>query len=261
MISEEELQNITLIRSGKSRLTKRDRFNPMFPLRRFVLCDYCKESITGSTSRGNGGLFNYYHCKNKHCVMFGKTIKKDILEKQFIEYLEKITPKKKFLEVFKATVLDLWEEKGRLFDLEGKKYEKELMTLGEKRKKVFEMLENGFYSQDEFKERKAEVENQIATTKISMSECNIDKFDIEAVLAFATNFIGNLGRQWFDLSPTLRPRFQKLVLPEGIPYQREKGFGTAKLGYIYEQNENFCDKQSRLVDSAGLEPAIFSMPY
>ena len=108
MITTEELFNIQLVRSGKSKLAKRDRFNPMFPLRRFVLCDYCKESLTGSTSRGNGGLFNYYHCKNKHCTMFGKTIKKDVLEKAFIEYLEKITPKNKFLEIFKATVLDLW---------------------------------------------------------------------------------------------------------------------------------------------------------
>jgi len=43
----------------------------------------------------------------------------------------------------------------------------------------------------------------------------------------------------FDLSSQLRPRFQKLVFPEGIPYQRNKGFGTTKLGLIFKLNQQF----------------------
>lgn len=256
MISQKEYQNIVLIRTEKKKMFLRDRFNPNFPLRRTALCDTCKRPLTGSTSRGNGGRYHYYHCQNKHCSMFGKAIKKDIVEKEFIEYLSKITPKEKFLEIFKETVLDVWQEKGQLFETESEKYKKELLGLEERRKKVFDMLEAGSYTKEEFKERKAEIENQIAATKISMSECQIDKLDVEGALSFATNFISNLGRQWFDLSPTLRPRFQKLVLPEGVPYKRGKGFGTAKLGLIYEQIEKSGDKKSHLVDPRGIEPLI-----
>lgn len=89
------------------------------------------------------------------------------------------------------------------------------------------------------KERLAEVENQIMASKISLSEADIEKFDVEAVLTCATNFIKNLGRQWIGPASQLRPRFQKLVFPEGIPYSCEKGFGTAKLGYTYEQIKRF----------------------
>lgn len=254
MINDEEYQNIVLICSGKIKKFKRNNANPEFTLCGTVFCDHCKEKITGSTSRGNGGLYSYYHCKNKNCPLFGRTIKKDVIEKEFLHMLGKVTPKSKFLEVFKETVLDLWKEKGESLESERGKYEKQLAVLTEKRKKVFDMLENGSYTREDFQERKVEIDNEIIATKISMSECNIDKLDVEGVLTFATNFINNLGRQWFELSTEIRPRFQKLVFPEGIPYIRGEGFGTAKLGLIYEQNRGFDPKLSLLVPPPGLEP-------
>jgi hypothetical protein len=54
------------------------------------------------------------------------------------------------------------------------------------------------------------------------------------------------------LTPEVRPRFQKLVLPEGIPYDRETGFGTAKLGLIYELNRRFERQKSPVVDLGGI---------
>lgn len=42
------------------------------------------------------------------------------------------------------------------------------------------MREDGSYTKEEFLERKQEIDNQAAAVKISMSECKIDRFDIEA---------------------------------------------------------------------------------
>ena len=83
-----------------------------------------------------------------------------------------------------------------------------------------------------------------------MSEARIDQFDIEATLNYAIKFITNLGRFWFDLKPELRPRFQQLVFPDGLPYTREQGFGTAKLGLIYEIYQASKGKKSALVHHA-----------
>lgn len=59
----------------------------------------------------------------------------------------------------------------------------------------------------------------------------------------------------------MRTRFQKLIFPEGIPYARTSGFGTAKLGLIYEINRQSDGDLSQVVDPAGLEPATSSMPW
>ena len=254
MITKEEAYQIRLVRSGKANLVKRDRYNPEFPLRRTVICASCRRPLTGSVARGNGGEYPYYHCHNETCPMFGKAIRKLDLEREFLAYMERITPKDDFLKSFRETVLDLWKEEGRTFELEAGKWANQLGQLETKKKRIYEMREEGSYTKEEFLERKQEVENEIMAVKISLSEARIEQFDIEGALIYTTNFIRDLGRQWFDLSPQLRPRFQQLVFPEGIPYSRNEGFGTAKLGHIYELNRSFAGRKSHLVAPPGIEP-------
>jgi len=251
MITKEDMHQIQAIRAGKAgRLgVKKDRFNPAFPLRKTVVCASCSRPYTGGFSRGRNDTYPYYHCHNRTCVMYGKGIPKEKLEQEFLKHLEALTPRQNFLALLKETVIDVWKEKGQLFEEHAQQYEKQLAELEAKRKRVFEMREDGSYSPDEFRERKGEVESEIAAVKISLSESRIEQFDIEGVLTYATNFISNLGRQWFDLAPTLRPRFQKLLFPEGLPYDRAHGFRTAKLGLVFEINQACLGEKSQLVDS------------
>ncbi len=254
MITREEMQKIQLVRSGKSSGNfRRNKFNPVFPLRRTAMCASCGKSLTGSISRGNGGQYPYYHCGDKQCSMYGKCISKDKIEKEFIEHLMQIAPKAKWFEVFKETVLNVWEEKGRSFELDAEGYQAKLNSLLEKKARIRDLLEEGTYTKEDGKERLAEVENQITAAKISLSEAKIEQFDIEAALSYATNFISDLGRQWFDLPAQLRPRFQKLVFPEGLPYSLTSGYGTAKLGLIYEINRRSSGDLSPLVDPRRFE--------
>lgn len=239
MITMEEYHKIRLLLSGKTLGIKHKKINPNFPLKGTVKCGYCGKPLTGSGSRGNGGVYLYYHCYNKQCTMQGKAISKNKLEDGFVEYVGNITPKKEFLDLFKETVLDLWDEKNLDFKGEIQNYEKQLTILEGKRKRIFEMREDGTYTKEEFRERKEEIENQVMATKISLSETKIDQFDIESVLSYATNFISDLGRQWRDLSAS-HSRFQKMVFPEGISYRRKEGFRTTRLGVIYEINQD-CD--------------------
>jgi site-specific DNA recombinase len=263
MITEDELTEILFVLSGKSRkIAKYEKQNPDFPLRRTVTCSPCNRMLTGSAPKGNGGRYLYYHCQNKQCSEYGKSIRKADLEKDFLVYLSKITPKQEFLNYFKETVLDLWQEKGKSFEIDAHKYENHLVELTEKRKRIFDMREDGSYTQEQFKERLQEIDTEMVSTKISISENKIEQFDIEGALEYATSFIKQLGQQWFDLPHELKPRFQKLVFPVGCPYSRQTGFGTMKLGYIYELNE--INRQtggdlSTLVDPTGLEPATSSV--
>lgn len=246
MITKEECFKIQSILSGKSNRVKKVRMNPDFPLRRTVKCGICGGQLTGSCPHGNGGKYYYYHCYNKECSMYAKAINKKELESDFIKCLNEVTPKKEFLVVFKTTVLDVWGKKGFDFKIDAQNYERQLTVLEEKRKSIFEMREDGSYTPKEFRERKGEIENRIMATKISLSETRIEQFDIESVLSYANNFITNLGRQWLDLA-TSHSRFQKMVFPEGISYIRGKGFGTAKLGLIYELNRTCGTEKSLLV--------------
>ena len=246
MITKLEYFKIRAILSGNWLNVKHVRKNPNFPLRGTVLCGRCGRPLTGSCPHGNGGKYYYYSCYNKDCLMYGKAIKKKDLEDGFVKYLSNVTPKKDFLELFKVTVMDFWEKKVNDFKRDTQRYEGQLAVLEEKRKRIFEMREDGSYTPEEFRERKQEIENEIMTTKISLDETRSEQFDIEGVLSYATNFIANLGRQWLDLDFS-QSRFQKLVFPEGISYRRDKGFRTTRLGLIYELNRTCGNKKSLLV--------------
>ncbi len=124
------------------------------------------------------------------------------------------------------------------------------------------MREDGEYTKIQFNDRIAEVENKIMATTISLNETQIEQFDIGATVTYATNFISNLSRIWFDLSPELKPRFQKLVFPQGVYYDAKTKFRTTKLGYIYrfiQKKEEEKPQISTYVDPTGLEPATSSL--
>lgn len=235
MITREEMHRIRLIRAGKGlsgRPMKRNRHNPAFPLKKTVICASCNRPLTGSTPRGNGGRYCYYHCKNSACAEYAKSIPKAILEAAFIDFLRRITPDERVLTVIREAVKDICEEKRINIKPETRRHEKTIASLKERKMRICELLEEGTYSGSYGKERLAELENKLMAANIALSEVQTDQFDIEAAISYATHFVSNLGRQWFDLAPELRPRFQKLIFPDGAPYCRSEGFGTTKLGLI-----------------------------
>lgn len=254
MITKEEYYKILAIRAGTAiKKSPRGTFNVDFPLRKTVMCGSCNRPLTGSYSSGHGGRYPYYHCYSKSCPYYGKSIDKMKIESDFMDYLKRIKPHQKFINLFKETVIDLWQEKGKVFESMAKRYSDQLQSLEEKRKRIYEMREDGSYSKEEFQERKSEIENTIATVRISLNESRIEQLDVEGALAYATHFIANLDRQWFDIQPELRPRFQKLLFPEGISFTKINGFGTPKLGLIFEVIEDFSIEKSRVVDHAGID--------
>ena len=131
MITKDEMYQIRDILSGRKRqMTKYNIYNPTFPLRRTVTCGACGRPLTGSAPRGGmGGRYNYYHCGNKTCKHFGKGIPKLKLEREFFEYLERITPKQQFLNVFKESILDCWNQEGQGFELETEKWRRKIDIL------------------------------------------------------------------------------------------------------------------------------------
>ena len=198
MIDEEEYHQIRMRMSGKGIKITRHKVNPAFPLRKTILCGECGKAVTASVSHGTGGAYPYYHCFTKGCPMYCKSLSVEKVAEDFIKKLREITPKKKALKVFKATILDLWKEKGGYFEGEAKRYEKEITLLEEKRQRIFEMREDGSYTKEEFTERKSEVENELIASRISRSESRIEQFDMEASVAYAEHYISDLGRQWTD---------------------------------------------------------------
>ena len=260
MITEDEMQRIRLIRSGKQpNKIVRDRYNKSFPLRRLVRCPSCNDYYTGSTSTGRSAKYHYYHCQTETCSRKNQSIRKQEIEDAFEALLERIKPTPAFFKYFREVALKYWTEKRDFLVDTAKKYEGIIDELKAQRGKICRMREDGEYDAELFKERIGEVDTAVAINKISLDEINIDTFDIEAGISYAEQFISDIKRQWLDLTPQLRPRFHKLVFPQGLAYDRKNGYGTVKVGLIFKLNEEFILSNSLVVDRSGVEPLTSSM--
>ncbi len=248
MISEDEWHRIRDLRSGKSRPVRRDRQNPLFPLRRVILCGSCGRRLTGGVSRGNGGRYPYYHCANRRCAEYGKSITKATLEGEFGNYIRAITPKEGPLRVFRAAVLELTRDERKAREAESVERHKACEQLVERRRRILEMREDGSYTHELFQERLADVERQLTVVRTPLGKSGAQVVELREALDGVLTFTRDLTASWSGLSPALRPRFQQLVFPAGISYDRGRGFRTAKLGLIFELLRQSDGDESRLVD-------------
>src|SRR3989344_9452173 len=258
MITIGEMETIKAIKSGKrpSRVGK-DRYNPDFPLRRIVLCQHCGKYLTGSTNRGRSKRYSYYFClSNKACPAYNASIPKQDMEDDFGALLRRIKPSPRFFDCFREAAVEYWTNQRNTLTARTKQHQARLEELKAQRKNVFLMLERGTYDDALFRERLGEIDGTIATESFAMKESRLDNFDMATGVGFAEQFISDIEARWAALNPQFRPRFQKVVFPAGISYDKKNGFGTVKTACLFELNEEFGLSNSSSVPRRGLEPPI-----
>jgi site-specific DNA recombinase len=239
----------------KVALTKREAQNPKFPLKKHVVCTCCGSSLTGSSSTGRSGKkYPYYHHHKQTCPL-AVSHAKDEMEKSFVKYLGKISPKHAQYEaLFKRIVLDVWQTNYKRLDADNARIRKEIASMEEDRQKVFDAHRNGVYDDLEFMDQKNYLNAKIREKKLLLDEKQIEEFNMENALSFCFELVRDSARTWTALEkhPEFRARFQKLVFPENIHFDGEK-FGTNKLGLVYELKETFDADSSNLVTLRRIE--------
>lgn len=254
-ITLEDFQKNQLIKSGRSVNAKpRARANPDFPLREFGKCYECGETLTGSWSRGHGGRYAYYHCKNRKCARYGKALPKAEVEDAFLTLLQNVSPTEIALTLFKDIALDVWETKRREFNSDAEQHEKRITELKSQIGELITMRGKNLITDEQLLEGKQPLEEAKIIAQLALNEARIEEWDIETAISYASQFIRDLPRQWLDYSLENKQRFQKMAFPEGIIYDKEKFCRTTKLGLIYELLKDVTTPDSNLVPLRGLEP-------
>lgn len=65
----------------------------------------------------------------------------------------------------------------------------------------------------------------------------------------------NVKEYWLEAPLELKIQLQDLIFPEGIEYDFNSGFGTAKMSPAYQLINQLEAKNLNLVGPAGFEPA------
>ena len=218
---------------GKTKNTK----NPNFPLKGDVRCTICGSNLTAYHKYKNNKRYDYYKCIE--CSKHVHT-SKDKIEKLFYQELERLEPNKDLLRLFRFRAIEKWQEHNKYVKNEERNIKSDITKLKTRLKKVENLVIDGTFDKETYKENKAEIEESIRIKEIELSKTEIDETRFQEQVDFSVNFFSNLGKYWLTNEYiATKQKIQRLVYPEGLEFDGEK-FRTPVtipiLRYLHENN-------------------------
>jgi hypothetical protein len=154
------------------------------------------------------------------------------------------------------SVLDQLEEvrqdKGHARPDDLKKREQTLSLLNERRRRLYEMREDGTYDADTFRDRLVSVEAEIAALTTSGNAPDLASVDPAALRQSARWFLEHLALIWEKLPDASRSRFETIAFPHGIPYDPRMGLRTTVPGPILALSAAHSTSKSNEVHLEGI---------
>lgn len=235
-------------------ITKRSRNNPDFPLRRFVACAFCGTPLTACWSKSESGKKHaYYYCRNNECASFSKMIKKSDLENDFSRFLSSVKPTEDYIERFHQRFIKRYELREKEIRGEYWNQVELLKKLEAEEKNVIAMGRKGIIPEHRVKEQVEELEKTLTLEKFRLTEMHGEELDINALLAYAYDFIRTVENVWCDAIPEVKIRLQRFIFPKGVNYD-STGFSNSTICPLFKQIRLIGSETPSLVTPRGLEP-------
>jgi site-specific DNA recombinase len=255
MITEEELFQIQCIRGGKNpTIRKRMNFSPIFPLRRTIKCGKCSRYLTAAKSKGKYNIYPYYFCQNKVCPQYGKCFSKEIIENDFSKFISSIKPGKEYLSFLENIIPTVWKGQLDKYNSTLNIFNEQIKNLESKKKRIYDMYEDGIYTREEFILRKNAIETDTTSVKNNFKANDISDHNPTQIMHYVANFLSNMDKQWKEMTAALKHEFCNLIFPEGIFYEVNIGYRTPKLGIIFSLNTLFHTS-----NYPGVDPVICNL--
>lgn len=234
MISKEtfyKVQKALDSRNHKPISNKWVRTSKTFPLRKHFVCGMCGSAFTGSFSKSRSGKkYSYYHCSNTKCR--ARNIPTDEMESYLMDYLRTLQPTDDFFKKFSLLLKADYQEEYQQISQTKKLAAKDIEILEEQLVRAAKKNLEGRYSDEVHDQIKADLENQKLVKEIVLNEAIMEKYDIDTMLDWLEELLGDLGRAWEIASPG-RQRLLLGSIFEEKPIWNYPGISNPKIRPIW----------------------------
>lgn len=155
----DDVQDVLYGRKKKARLNAAKAIDEYLPLRGFLVCKTCGKLLTGSGSKGNGGVYYYYHCQT--AMLCGERFRAEAANDVFTEQLAKLSINADIIDVYCNTIAGMMKNKSRHVAQQQKELQAQIDKLGQRLINARTMALDGEFSADEYRDIKAELQPQI----------------------------------------------------------------------------------------------------
>ena len=229
LISFEDFQRIQERLEGKAKAPIKANINDDFPLRGFVTCGCCDRPLTACWSKGRSNKYPYYLCTNKKCGEYGKSIRKEQMEAEFLEIVRSLKPSPKLFYLALDIFDRLWKDRQEQANGQTKTIKQQVLLID---RKVGQFLDRVVEADNpilietyETKIRALQEEKTSLNEKIKMCGRPLDTF--ENTFRTAIEFLGNPLKLWESECLTQRRMLLRMAFDDKITYDRHSGFRTA----------------------------------
>jgi site-specific DNA recombinase len=199
------------------------------PLRGLLQCPCCDKTWTGSGSRGNGGVYYYYHCQ-PGCK---ERIKAEKVHDSFIQFLESFKVDAEVATLYTAIMEDIFKAKEGDRELQITRKEKVLGELEQKLLKIDEMFLEGNIAQDSYHRLKKnaqqeyqEVESLVQTLK--NTDTNYMKY-----CRYGMSILSHLDVYYKEAMPAVQKKLLGSIFPGKLVFEGGK-YRTTELNKAVE---------------------------
>jgi site-specific DNA recombinase len=227
-----------------------------FPLRGFILCDDCNKPLTACWSQGKKQKYPYYLCATKGCVSYRKSIKRDELEREFEDVLQRLEPTKGVFALAKAMFRDAWDLQFAKA-AETKKALKATVTKLEKQ--IDQLLDRIVDASSDsvvkaYEKRIAKLEREKLLAQEQMAKTTAPRHTLEESFEHAMQFLANPWKIWRNADLTVKKMVLRLAFVEPLPYSRKEGLRTPKIALPFKDLTQINSLKCKMAHPTGFEP-------
>ena len=122
-----------------------------------------------------------------------------------------------------------------------------------KKTKIEEFVINGTFTKEVYLKKSNEIDAEIISKKIQLSDYENQIIDIDALIKYGKNILLNLSSFWLKLDTPRKISFQKMLFPDGI-YLENNEFRTTEMSSVLKAIEDKDYAQSIMAGERGFEP-------
>jgi site-specific DNA recombinase len=230
-----------------------------FVLRGAVLCHDCSQPYRACWTKGRYDRYPYYLCQTKGCASYGKSIKRDVMEREFEELLASLRPSHDMYRLAVALFRELWDARVAASHGNRAQLQAEVKLLEQQIEQLVDRIVNTESPAvlNAYETRLASLETQKAKAAEMVANCGRPITDFDSAHRTALEFLENPIKTWACGTLEAKRGVIRMAFASRLSYQRGHGFRTAETAIpfrIFNDLEGLESEDSEMVPRRGLEP-------
>ena len=251
LVDEETFNKVQMLLDRKKQRPPRlaRKPHPDLFLRKFLICPVCGKSLTGSNSRGNGGIYAYYNCSanGKHF-----RIRADKANNLFANHFLGLKPNSTILNLYNEILSDLRHSNGAEQRNKINKLHKEAETITARLNRIEDKYADGEIDSDTFSRMSRRLSVEISVINEQIKALTTPNHGViepnSAKLKYSIALIDNMEAYMRDAPVEVKIKLISSMFPDKIEFDgknyRTKSYNKV-LDLIYQQTNKLRGEENK----------------